>query len=179
MKDKILLTLSSIKRPGITDLMEWMCNSDFFEAPASTKYHLSRPGGLAIHSWNVYAALESKVKQYDIDVPLESVIIIGLLHDLCKANFYAKDIKRVCENNKWFEKEVYVVKDQFPIGHGEKSVIIASRFISLTIEESLAIRWHMGPWDSEVKLLNGAMQYPIVKATMLADQEATWFMEAE
>ena len=48
---------SQIHRPGAAELLEWLESTDFFEAPASTHYHGSYPGGLVEHSLNVYYEL--------------------------------------------------------------------------------------------------------------------------
>lgn len=88
VNDTILNLWRLINRPGIEDLILFLKESDFFEAPCSTKYHLAKPGGLAEHSLNVYTLLSEKVFRYKINVPHESIIICGLGHDFCKINFY-------------------------------------------------------------------------------------------
>lgn len=164
----------SIKRPGAGELLKWLEKSDFFEAPASTKYHLSRPGGLVKHSINVYDRYkgllwDEKVRLQGPDAELtaeeeESAAICALLHDICKVGVYQKKPK----NQKTYDKEKiaaappYQVKhdelgdfiwesvmgyefdDQMPYGHGEKSVYIVSGYMKLKREEAMAIRWHMG-----------------------------------
>lgn len=127
-------------------------NTDFFEAPASTKFHLCERGGLLKHSLDVYDNLVALTQIYYEDVNYESVAIVGLFHDLCKANFYKLENKWVKANEKWTTKQVYVVNDEFPIGHGEKSVIMLLRQnFKLTDEEICAIRWHMNGFDCAVK----------------------------
>lgn len=90
--------LLSTNRPGIDKLVEWMeTKTDFFTAPASTKYHLHCDGGLAQHSLHVYQRLSEKVSQGLIKLQEDTVIITALLHDLCKVNFYVKETKNVKE----------------------------------------------------------------------------------
>lgn len=140
-------------REGIENLIAYLEQSDFFIAPCSTKYHLSCRGGLCEHSLNVYKALVDLCMSCHIDVVdnIETITLISLLHDLCKVNFYTQEMKPVKKNNQWVQEKVYVVKDDFPVGHGEKSVFIILKYLDLTKEEIMAIRWHMGAWDNAVK----------------------------
>ena len=187
MKEKILGALSTIKRPGMPSLMAWLRSNEdnargFFGAPASTKYHLAEPGGLAIHSWNVFKELE-KLKAHSLldTVDNDSIAICGLLHDVCKVNFYREGSRNVKDpaTGQWSAVACYDIDDEEPLGHGEKSVILLSRFISLTPDEELAIRWHMGLWLNDNKrTLNQAMaKSRLLKGLILADQMATFFME--
>lgn len=170
--------LERIDRPGIHALIAWLKQSDFLTAPASTKYHLCEPGGLARHSLNVFNELVEVSKDYCPTVKMDSLRVAGLLHDVCKVNFYAQEIKRVrSADGQWTDKPGYTVNDLEPLGHGEKSVIVLARYIRLTSDEELAIRWHMGAWEQGVDLrtLSRAMdKCPLLKALMLADQMATF-----
>lgn len=169
-----------IHRPGAEDLLEWICGTDFFSAPASTKFHLSKEGGLCAHSMNVYACLK--------DIPYageESAAICGLLHDLCKTNFYKPDFRNV-KNDKgiWEKVPCYTIEDKLPMGHGEKSVYLINKFMKLTDDEALAIRWHMGGFDEAVQ--GGSMAltnaWGISKLAVLlhiADLQATYLIENE
>jgi hypothetical protein len=184
MKEQILAELEKITRPGANMLRAFLTTSDFFTAPASTQYHLAVPGGLATHSWNVYESLAPIVKKYIPETDIETVIICGLLHDICKANFYTT-ATRNAKNEKTgvWEKVPYItVADQDPLGHGEKSVIIIQRHIPLNPAEALAIRWHMGAWEADGygprKALGAAIDIcPLLRALMLADQLSTYFIE--
>ena len=118
-----------VNRPGADDLLEWLENAGFFTAPASTKYHGAYPGGLVEHSLRVYDFLISS--PYAAGTSAESRAICALLHDVCKAEYYEQT-----------DGGGYRVNDRFPFGHGEKSVYQISRFMYLTDEEALAIRWH-------------------------------------
>lgn len=149
-KNEIISILRTVERPGIEKLIEWLSRNDYFTAPASTRFHSNYEGGLAAHSLNVYKVLKAKAEHYkDLEMPLESVIICGLLHDLCKVNFYTVSTrnKKNDVTGKWEKVPFYQVDDQVPLGHGEKSIIILSSFIKLSLDEMYAIRAHMGGYE--------------------------------
>ena len=191
MKEKFIeIFKSRIKRHGSTELLKWLEESDFFDAPASTRFHLSEPGGLVKHSVHVYERLrELFVNEFNrdhtgsldlMDEDEEKIAVCGLLHDICKVNFYAVEMRnRKNEKGQWEKYPFYVVKDQLPYGHGEKSVYIISKFMTLTEEEAMAIRWHMGPWqDGEKQTAGNAFEkYPLAVLTHIADLEATYLDE--
>lgn len=156
--------------------------TDFFKAPCSTKYHLCVDGGLCQHSLNVYDALLQLCVLADIDVGnpriLETITIVSLFHDLCKANFYKRNPAT------WTNAPAYICDDAFPAGHGEKSVMICltTLKIDLTEEEMLAIRWHMGAWDAACKgdpntIGNAQAKSKLVTLLHLADMYATHVTE--
>jgi len=167
-----------IKRDGAKELLEWLEKSDFFTAPASTRFHGSEEGGLLKHSLNVYERLKA------INGENETTAICALLHDLCKVNFYTTEMRNVKENGVWVQKPFYTVKDQLPYGHGEKSVYIISGFMKLKREEAMAINWHMGGFDA--RALNSMSTYseaykrfPLAVLTHIADLMATYLDEKE
>lgn len=181
-----------IKRPGADKLLEWLKTTDFFTAPASTRFHLSREGGLVEHSIGVFnrlkdlyyhEGLNEKNKQTDEEA-METIAICGLLHDVCKANFYGVEMRnKKNEQGFWEKVPFYIVDDKLPYGHGEKSVYIISGFMKLARDEAMAIRWHMGGFDEAVKggsfALNGAFgMYPLAVLTHVADLLATSIDEA-
>ena len=198
--------METITRDGKDELMEYIRNkTDFYIAPASTQFHLSCEGGLLQHSLNVYDCLIAK-KQSPIwkrvfeEIPEESLIIMSLLHDLCKVNFYVKGTKnqKTYDPNKvaaadgwkikhddigdfiWETVLRYEVNDTMPLGHGEKSVMLINCFMKLKVYEIFAIRWHMGFSEekSQYKALGEAMEkYPIVLALHEADLEASKLLE--
>ena len=164
MKERFIqLYQAFVKRPGADKLLAWLETTDSFEAPASTRFHLSRPGGLVEHSIHVYHRLHDlyvSERQRAEDQPFiellngeeETIAICSLLHDICKANFYTVEMRnRKNEQGQWEKYPFYVVDDQLPYGHGEKSVYIISGFMKLTREEAMAIRWHMGFSDTDFK----------------------------
>lgn len=193
MKEKFMeIYRENITRPGAEEFLKWLESTDFFEAPASTRFHLSRPGGLVEHSIHVYERLlrlcdtESGEKFLSAKLPDdETIAICGLLHDICKANFYGVEMRnRKNEQGQWEKYPFYVVNDQLPYGHGEKSVYIISSFMKLSREEAMAIRWHMGFSDNEFKaggfsVGNAFEKFPLAVLTHIADLQATYLDEAE
>lgn len=177
-----------IQREGADKLLEYLCSkhSDFFTAPASTRFHGNYEGGLVEHSLNVYHCLKdylsrNRVKEiYGLEYSEESIAIAALLHDLCKINCYKKSFRNVKdENGVWQKVPSYEYDDKLPYGHGEKSVYIITGFMKLTREESFAIRYHMGFSGTEDIRNVGASfeQFPLSFALCTADMEATYFLE--
>ena len=177
----------NIQRDGADDLLKWLSESDFFVAPASTRFHGSHEGGLLEHSLNVYHCLKEIVQQAGLQDTYspETIAISALLHDVCKVNFYKKGFRNAKdeESGQWYKKEVYVIDEKFPCGeHADKSIIIIQNFIHLEPEEILAIRAHMGGWDTAVKGGNGFVGKIFERSKLavllhFADMEATYFME--
>lgn len=177
----------SIKRDGAENLLKWLSESDFFEAPASTRFHGSHEGGLLAHSLNVYHCLKEIVEQAGLQETYspETIAISALLHDVCKVNFYKKGTRNVKddETGQWYKKEVYEIDEKFPCGeHADKSIIIIQNFIHLEPEEILAIRAHMGGWDTAVKGGNGFVGKIFERSKLavflhFADMAATYLME--
>ncbi len=176
-----------IKREGAAELRAYLTESDFFQAPASMRYHCAYAGGLCEHSVNVYRRLLRHVEdEYGSDyqkiVPDESIAICGLLHDVCKVNFYRADFRNVKENGEWVRKPCFVREELFPFGHGEKSVFIVNRFLHLTGAEAMAINWHMGGFDSRAKggdysVSDAYCKYPLAVLLHVSDLEATYIDE--
>jgi len=163
--------------------IEFLNEGDFWRAPASTVYHESFEGGLVAHSLKVYENLSLLNYIKVLGFSEETVAKVSILHDLCKVNFYRKTIKnKRMEDGTWVRTEGFEVNDQFPMGHGEKSAIIAlQHHISLTEEELLAIRWHMGAYGPESKdyiagkgLSNAMNNSKLVVALQLADMMSTY-----
>lgn len=181
----LMLARDDIKRDGIEALLSWLEASDFFTAPASTKFHLSEEGGLCAHSINVYERLVRlcEAEWGEDGFNRESVAIIGLFHDLCKTNIYKVEMRNVKENGEWVQKPYFTVDDSLPYGHGEKSVYMLSGFMKLTREEAMAINWHMGGFDLRVQAgsydySKAYNKYPLALMVHLADMQATFLDEA-
>ena len=181
----LMLARDDIKRDGIEALLSWLEASDFFTAPASTKFHLSEEGGLCAHSINVYERLVRlcEAEWGEDGFNRESVAIIGLFHDLCKTNIYKVEMRNVKENGEWVQKPYFTVDDNLPYGHGEKSVYMLSGFMKLTREEAMAINWHMGGFDLRVQAgsydySKAYNKYPLALMVHLADMQATFLDEA-
>lgn len=150
-------------------MLAWIETTDFYYAPASTRFHGNHEGGLLEHSLNVYDALKDLVKQFP---------------EIAVSDYYAVGTKNVKDEatGQWHKEPFYKAEDQFPVGHGEKSVIILLRHMKLTDEEIYAIRWHMSGFDSAVKGgdFGCSKAYdvcPFAVLLHLADMEATYLME--
>lgn len=175
---------SEIHRDGIENLLAWLEQTDFFTAPASTKYHGNYEAALCEHSLSTFDVLESLIELFKADIPKESRVIAALLHDVCKALFYKKGFRNVKdeETGQWIKKEVWEVDDQLPLGHGEKSCLLIQRFMKLTVDEVLAIRWHMGGFDNAVKggdygLAKAQTMSPLVTLLQAADMISSNLLE--
>lgn len=178
-----------ITRDGADALLHYLTSNhcDFFEAPASTRYHGAYSGGLLEHSLNVYHCLvdycaRERVRDtYRLCPSEETVAIIALLHDLCKINVYKKSFRNVKgEDGVWQKVPSYEFDDPLPYGHGEKSVYIINGFMRLTREEAFAIRFHMGfSGTDDVRTVGNAFEkFPLAFALHTADMEASYFLEA-
>ena len=177
-----------ITREGADKLLDFLQRSDFFTAPASTRYHGAYEGGLLQHSLNVYDCLvdilsRPRMKElYGVEYSDESIAIAALLHDVCKVNFYKTSFRNVKdENGKWVSAPYYTIEDSLPYGHGEKSVYIVSGFMRLTRDEAFAIRYHMGFSGTEdTNNVGRALEmFPLAYAVCCADMEAAFLMEGK
>ena len=203
MKEEFLKILRTIKRDGLEDFIKFLENTDFFTAPASTRFHGDYAGGLVEHSMKVYEILVEKVKNSSkkIEVSEDTLKIVALLHDVCKANFYKVDYRNAKNAlGVWEKVPYYTVDDTIPYGHGEKSVMMITEYLKLTPEEKYCIRWHMGfteymkltseekyaiRWHmgfTEPKEQYGTIgiayaKYPLALLMFEADLEATYFFD--
>lgn len=181
MKNEVKKLLQEVNREGMENLIKFLENSDFFTAPASTRFHGSYAGGLMEHSMKVYELLKQKVQNcpIEINVSEDTIKIVALLHDICKVNFYKTDYRNAKnEKGVWEKVPYYAIEDSIPYGHGEKSVMMITEYIKLTAEEKYAIRWHMGfsePKESYLTLGEAIKRYPLVLLLNEADLEATYF----
>ena len=179
----------NITREGIQEFLNWLVSTDFFAAPASTRYHGAWEGGLVQHSLNVYVQLCQLSEFYGlgeddgISNPDETIALVSLFHDVCKANVYKMEMRwRKNTNNQWEQYPVYTFKEDFAFGgHGSKSVYLIQSFMKLTPEEASAINCHMGQWDSTT-YSNPTEVYCRNKLAWLlhvADEAADFLMESK
>ena len=183
-KQFLEIVKNNITRDGIDDLWAWLETTDFYECPASSRFHLAEAGGLCLHSINVYHRLLKLMTDEfgEENINKETIAIVGLFHDLCKCCYYKVEMRNVKENGEWVQKPYYAVDDPLPYGHGEKSVYILNGYLRLTREEALAINWHMGGFDSRVmggdmSLANAYYKYPLCTLAHIADIMATYLDE--
>lgn len=191
IRNEIIRLWHQVERPGIDKLIDFLVSSDFFVAPCSTQFHLAKPGGLAIHSFNVYNALVNKVGMYQNTFDLEKMYQINsdslIVCALGKVNYYGTENKwRKDANGRWESYEAYCVKEKLPLGHGEKSVSVLQDFIQLEDYEKLAIRWHMGFFDAGIHFnypsgyaFKAALEaHPLVTLLCTSDFEASQIIES-
>ena len=193
-KEEFLELLRSIKRDGIEDVITDLENLGFFSAPASAGHHLNVEGGLVLHSINtckaalaVWEAMKPLEPSLQTEVSRDSLIIASLLHDVCKADIYVRSVKkRRNVLGQWEDTEGYKVSyKEFPMGHGEKSVIqLLCSGLDMTDAEMLAIRWHMGAWGINMNSYEdqrcydtARALYPLVSIVQTADGLAASIME--
>ncbi len=185
--------LLSTNRKGVNEVIDYMRRTDFYTAPASAKYHSNYNGGLLDHSLFVYTLSEMLVdslSKMDPDITMQcnrdSIIICSLLHDICKTCFYRETTKwRKDEHNDWQSYIGYEYDDTFPIGHGEKSVIMLQKIgLDLNPCEMLAIRYHMGHFGEQNVEFNMSMKTAMKMCSLItviqqADFLATNLFEKE
>lgn len=146
-REKIIDLLKQVKREGIEELIQAMDEGGFFEAPCSGAYHLSKEGGLAEHSLNVYNALFNLNYTMCADLDYDSMLIVALLHDLGKMGDHGKPnyVLNILKSGKVSDAKPYETnKDLYYEEHEIRSVIIAERYITLSEEEESAILHHNG-----------------------------------
>lgn len=182
----IALVKEHIHRPGTGSLLEFLMNeTDFFYAPCSTRYHLCVEGGLVEHSLHVADIFNKLCDAFMPDFPVESRYLCALFHDICKFHCYnpvkkSRKTGRLLPNGKpeWEDYMGYDFVEEFPYGHGEKSVYLLQKYITLTDDEAMAIRWHMGFSDATFKggqqsVSNAMKLYPAIALLHAADVIAT------
>ena len=181
MKEEFINLLKSTNREGMEKVIDFLEKSDFFTAPASTRFHGSFEGGLLEHSMKVYEILKDKLNKNDMHINDDTVKIVALLHDICKTNYYKVDYRNAKnEMGEWVKVPYYTVEDTIPYGHGEKSVMMLTEFIKLTNEEKYAIRWHMGFTETKENYQYIGIaykKYPLALMLFEADLEATYIYD--
>ena len=175
--NRFINLLKQTEKINIDLLINYLENeTDFFVAPASSNYHGNYYGGLLEHSLLVYDNMVKINNMLINPFNKNELIISGLLHDICKSNFYTDSIRNKKIDNKWVQEPYFAVDDMNPLGHGEKSVIIIQQFIKLNENELYAIRWHMMSYDDvtrgytgNLSLTNALTKYPIITLIHMAD----------
>lgn len=188
----IAIYRNNIKRDGSDDLLKFLEDSGFFDAPASTKYHGAFKGGLCLHSINVYLDLHDELQQiygknYRKIYSDETIAIVSLLHDLCKVDKYIEVEKNVKNNetDQWELKKCFDYnKNQPRLGHGSSSIYMILDYMKLTVEEKQAIHWHMGAFDlsqyeSTYDMGDTFNKNTLAFALHIADMTATYIDENE
>ena len=175
-----------VKREGADQLLAYIQSTDFFKAPASTRFHGSYEGGLVEHSLHVYECYKRIVEHYSsiygVQMSEDSIALVSLLHDLCKAGVYKIEMRNKKIDGVWQQVPVYTFDDDMPLGHGQKSAFLVMQYCHLTPIEFACIAFHMGAFDAGNNphnvgdAFNG---YPEAFLLSMADSEATYFVENE
>ena len=172
-----------IRREGLEELLGWLISSDFFTAPASTKYHGAYKGGLCQHALDVYRFAQKLAQLCESPLSGESLAVAALFHDLCKVNFYVTEYRNQKNaDGTWEKVPTFGINEQFVYGgHGSKSVYIVQYFMKLKPEEAVAINCHMGfsEGGNNVQLTVGKAyeKYPLAWITHAADEAAAYLLE--
>lgn len=186
-EDFIKIYTQYIHREGSQEFLDFLCSahSDFFTAPASTRFHGNYPGGLCEHSLHVYECLKDYLQRercksdYNMNYSDETIAIVALLHDVCKINVYKSSTRNKKVDGQWVQVPYYEFEDEMPYGHGEKSVYMISPYMKLSREEAFAIRYHMG-FSNEDPARNVGYtfeHYPLAFALSTADMEASYYCD--
>ena len=177
----LTLCREGIHRDGLEDLLNWLQKSDFFTAPASTRYHGAYEGGLCEHSMDVYDMARKTIEAFGLTLNEESVLVSALFHDLCKVNFYKKDIRNQKIDGQWQEVPCYTIDEKYCFGgHGSKSVYLVQQFMKLKTDEAAAINCHMGAvtgGDAVRDTSNAYHAFPLAWAIHVADEAATYLLK--
>lgn len=186
-KQAYINLLRSSGREGIDNLIDYLeAKTDFFTAPASTKYHNNFEYGLLLHSLNVYDNFKKLLAMRpEIKVEEDSAIIVSLCHDLCKANFYTVEKRnRKNENGQWESYEAYatIKSPTLPYPHSTRSIRILRSFIRISHLEELMIFYHMGPFGGEDYEYRNLLQdvnerYPATLLFYMADLISSYLDE--
>lgn len=174
-----------ITRPGSAELLDFLRDTDFYTAPASTRFHGAHEGGLVEHSVNVWNEICRLMRVYKdvVIAPAESIALVSLLHGLCKIGCYKTELRNAKENGVWIQKPYYTFVEDFPYGgHGSKSVFLIQRFMTLSDEEAVAINCHMGfsEQGANVAAISSAFErYSLAWLLHVADESATYMVEAK
>lgn len=103
-KTRFLQLLGEIDdvRVDTEGLARYLLNTDFFMAPASTKYNCAYDGGLVEHTLHVYDIMSDLVDVMKAKVSRNELLTVSLLHDVCKIGAfekYAKNVKKYVDEN--------------------------------------------------------------------------------
>ncbi|MBR1711267.1 MAG: HD domain-containing protein [Clostridia bacterium] len=172
---------TNIEREGLDRLLDWLEKTDFYRAPASTKYHGAYAGGLVQHSLDVFDQAKLLTSAYNLPLKMESIAVSALFHDLCKVNFYKEDTRNQKVNGEWIKVPFYAVEEKFAFGgHGSKSVFLIERFMRLGVDEAVAINCHMGfseGGNANMSIGRSYEQYSLAWIIHVADEASIYLLK--
>lgn len=186
-----IMTNCHTRQKECLDLVEYLINeTDFFVAPASTQYHGAHKHGLVQHSFRIYQRMMTEVRNemlmmgQEMSKELEeSITIVSLFHDICKANTYEVYQRNVKNDvtGVWEKVDAYKFEEHFSLGHGAKSMFLVQSFVKLSVEEAQAIYYHMGLADlsyNEKLGCSGCFKHNKLALLLhIADMKASWIDE--
>ena len=150
-KKYVVDSLLKTGREGMEDLVGYMEEIGFFEAPCSGGNHLACKFGLVHHTRNVMEAAEKLGVAWlggeGFNAIKDSVIIAAALHDLGKCGDFGKPnyIPNKLKSGEISATKPYVTNSNLLyVDHEIRSIKIATMFIDLTEEEEAAILYHNG-----------------------------------
>lgn len=174
--------VSNIDREGIMELLDHLEDCGYFEAPASGGHHLAEKGGLLQHSLNVTRIALTIYDKLETDnLPVDSIVICGLFHDLGKAEYYNKMnyVENILKSGKQSTAKPFKTnKDKLNIPHEMASIHILSKFIELTEDETFAILYHNGLYTPTGYTLKGN-ERPLQMIIHFADMWASRVVESD
>ena len=158
--------------------LDWLATTDFYTAPASTKYHESYPCGLYQHHLMVYSKTVELLNTTTFTSVTDAApaLLTSLVHDWCKINLYEQYFRNVKDDDGvWHKERAYKCNSsKIPLGHGVTSMYMAMKFFNLSVEQALAIRWHMSAFNmcqnESYDLMDASENYLTVRLLQLADQ---------
>lgn len=186
--------LMATGREGIEDLLDFIEELGFYDAPASGGNHCCKDGGLLEHTVNVMQYAEkiglTLLGSEAYNKIHSSVIIASALHDLGKCGrygspYYVENMvqdgrptkKNPEQKYKRSESKPYKISsDLCHIDHPLRSVELAARYIDLTEEEEHAIFYHDGAYGSLAYDLKGHEE-PLQVIIHFADFWSAQFLE--
>lgn len=173
----------NIRREGLDRLLDWLDKSDFFQAPASTRFHGAYAGGLCEHSLDVLECARKLMQAFALPLKEESLTIAALFHDVCKVNFYKEDTRNQKINGQWVSVPYYTIEEKFAFGgHGSKSVFLIERFMRLKVDEAVAINCHMGfseGGNAAQSIGRSYEQYPLAWVIHAADEASIYLISRQ
>ena len=184
-KKYVVDALMSTGRPGMKDLIQYMEECGFFEAPCSTKFHIASKFGLVHHTRNVMETAErigvALLGGAEYNNIQESVIISAGLHDLGKMGQFEKPLYATKKLKDGSDAKVTYEqnKDLLPVDHEIRSIAIASMFIDLTEEEQFAILYHNGLYGTDGRYSLQSHETPLYLIVHTADLWCSRFVEVK
>ena len=124
----------------------------WLSAPASTRFHLPKEGGLVEHSLNVANTILTLKKTLAPDMSDESCVIVALYHDIGKIGMPGKPYY-LPNTNLWLKEKRgihYVVNQELThMDQATRSLYLVASYIPLSDDEAQAIRYHDGQYVEE------------------------------